>query len=110
MTEFLGRHLQLEQQRLDMLDRLRRIRRDRLHVETDREPDHVDAGTARENDDVLEQLEASIGQQLAQVVRALARLDQGRGDECERCGQPIEEQRLRVIPYATTCAECARLN
>jgi DnaK suppressor protein len=47
-------------------------------------------------------------QTLAQIERALARLDDGTYGTCERCGQPIAEERLRVRPWATLCIDDQR--
>jgi DnaK suppressor protein len=43
---------------------------------------------------------------LRQVRHALERLDAGVYGICERCGKPIAQKRLEVLPYATLCIEC----
>lgn len=45
---------------------------------------------------------------LAAIDSALARIDEGTYGRCQRCGQPIAEERLRAIPYATLCIDCKR--
>lgn len=45
--------------------------------------------------------------ELRQVDHALERLDAGEYGVCEDCGEPIPEPRLRAVPYATLCVECA---
>lgn len=45
---------------------------------------------------------------LAQVNRALEKMGEGTYGLCDRCGRPIEEARLRAIPYATRCMEHQR--
>jgi RNA polymerase-binding transcription factor DksA len=49
--------------------------------------------------DVLERAE----RELADVERALARLDAGTYDTCETCGGPIEDVRVEQEPTARTC-------
>lgn len=44
---------------------------------------------------------------LAEVDAALARLDAGTYGACERCGEPIGEERLDALPAARTCIGCA---
>lgn len=44
---------------------------------------------------------------LAEVDAALARLDAGTYGVCERCGEPIGEDRLDALPAARTCIGCA---
>ncbi|WP_329172600.1 TraR/DksA family transcriptional regulator [Streptomyces sp. NBC_01477] len=38
---------------------------------------------------------------------ALERLDRGGYGRCEVCGEPIPQERLDVLPAATTCVRCA---
>jgi DnaK suppressor protein len=45
---------------------------------------------------------------LAQIDRALEKLDEGTYGTCESCGRPIGEERLQVAPFATLCVECKR--
>ena len=45
---------------------------------------------------------------LAAIEAALVRLDEGTYGKCQRCGQPISEERLEAIPYATLCIDCKR--
>ena len=47
-------------------------------------------------------------QTLAQIDRAIARLDDGTYGMCERCGEPIAEERLRARPWATLCIDDQR--
>jgi len=46
-------------------------------------------------------------EQLAAIDAALQRLETGRYGTCERCGQPIGEERLAARPAAVTCIRCA---
>ena len=43
---------------------------------------------------------------LEQTEHALDRLDLGHNGTCERCGEPIPEDRLEVFPRATLCVPC----
>lgn len=43
---------------------------------------------------------------LAQVDAALRRIDEGKYGICERCGKPINPERLEALPYATYCITC----
>jgi len=46
-------------------------------------------------------------EQLTAIEAALSRLDAGTYGTCERCGQPIGDDRLAARPAATTCLSCA---
>ncbi len=43
---------------------------------------------------------------LAQIERALARIDDGSYGVCESCGNPIGKMRLMAFPRATLCLPC----
>lgn len=49
------------------------------------------------------------GKMLQEVRRAIDRIEQGTYGVCEHCGHPISEGRLRAMPSAALCIECARL-
>ena len=55
-----------------------------------------------------EGLGESAEQVLAEIDRALERIEDGTYGTCTRCGKPIEPDRLEVIPYATLCIEDKR--
>jgi DnaK suppressor protein len=46
--------------------------------------------------------------QLADVDRALAKLDEGSYGRCDGCGTAIPEGRLEVHPWAVRCVSCAQ--
>jgi DnaK suppressor protein len=43
---------------------------------------------------------------LSQVDAALERISEGTYGICENCGNPINPERLEVLPYATLCIKC----
>ena len=53
---------------------------------------------------MLERIEA----ELADVERALERLDEGTYGVCERCGRPIGAERLETLPATRLCADHGR--
>jgi DnaK suppressor protein len=52
-------------------------------------------------------LSALAREQLTAIDAALARLEAGRYGICERCGQPVGDDRLAARPAARTCVRCA---
>ena len=46
-------------------------------------------------------------EQVAAIDAALGRLEAGRYGWCDRCGQPIGDDRLAARPAALTCVRCA---
>jgi DnaK suppressor protein len=57
--------------------------------------------------DVRDDLDSQGAAELDQVNQALARLDAGEYGECTSCGEPIADARLKALPYATLCIQCA---
>lgn len=54
-------------------------------------------------------LEENVVHALEQIDAALARLDDGTFGICQRCGKPIDVERLEALPYATLCIDDKRL-
>jgi len=52
-------------------------------------------------------LAAQLREQLRDVERALAKLDDGSYGRCEVCHEPIAAARLEAMPTATTCIQHA---
>ncbi len=46
--------------------------------------------------------------QAEEVRAALARLDAGTYGLCVSCGQPIDDERLEILPLSTHCIRCAQ--
>lgn len=47
---------------------------------------------------------------LEEVEAALKKMAAGTYGICEKCGRPIDEERLEVLPWATRCFDCQRLD
>ena len=54
------------------------------------------------------QLAGKNAEELASVRHALARLEEGTYGTCERCGNPISEERLEFRPISVVCIDCKR--
>jgi DnaK suppressor protein len=83
------------------------------------EPNRKDAasvGVADEDEQALSEMMQTLASQrnkkqaeiLAQIARALRRLeaDPEMVGLCEECEEEIADARLKLMPYATLCAEC----
>jgi DnaK suppressor protein len=74
--------------------------------------DHYDANFADSSQVTAERGEAEalatkLRETLADVERALGKLDKGTYGACEDCGKPIGEARLEAIPSTRRCIACA---
>jgi RNA polymerase-binding transcription factor DksA len=70
--------------------------------------DAPDAAIAVENDEILQAIGETARAELNHIAHALERLDAGTFGKCEQCGESIESERLRVVPYTTQCRACAK--
>ncbi|HEV7209919.1 MAG TPA: TraR/DksA family transcriptional regulator [Mycobacteriales bacterium] len=68
--------------------------------------DQADAGSATFEREHELSLAANSRDLLAQVERALQRLDAGTYGSCEVCGKPIGKERLKAFPKVTLCLTC----
>ena len=98
--------------------------RDRLVVERAEVVEELEALRARletkgdyelgEGDPMIYQWELNLAlrdraeQHLVEIDQALAQLNKGVYGRCERCGGPIDPERLTVLPHTTVCSQCAQ--
>jgi len=53
-------------------------------------------------------LEKTLEVSLYNVNKALKKIEEGSYGICEKCGSPINPERLKAFPSATSCMECKR--
>ncbi|MFT6557216.1 MULTISPECIES: TraR/DksA family transcriptional regulator [Sneathiella] len=63
--------------------------------------------TEREDEEVVERLEQDALVEIQAIENALRNIANGRYGLCTECDAPIGEQRLKVLPYASRCIQCA---
>ncbi len=85
-------------------DRLTKITHE---VKEPLDPDFDEQASQTENDEVLDSLGNAARTEIAMVKQAIARLDKGQYGLCRLCGQPINTERLKAIPYSGMCIKCA---
>ncbi len=42
------------------------------------------------------------------IKSALRKIEKGTYGQCERCGEAIDPERLKILPHTTFCVRCAR--
>lgn len=97
----------LLQRRAQLRARMQRIRADQRREAEPLSADFAEQATQREDDEVLDRVGRSAQEEVQQIDAALLRLRAGHYGICERCGQPIEPHRLRIVPYAVRCSGCS---
>lgn len=99
----------LEALRDELVERVDRYKVHKMRLENPLDRDMEEQAIELENEDVIDALEEEAEEELGQVLHALERIEEGEGELCERCGEPIDPRRLEAIPYATLCVDCAEL-
>lgn len=66
-----------------------------------------DMAEAKEGDEVLHGREMAAREELAEVHKALGRLEEGSYGLCLECGEAISPERLEAVPYTSLCKQCA---
>lgn len=107
MTNYSAVENKLCKLRDEMTSRISAIDKDVHHREEPVEKDFAEQITQGENDDVLNALDDEARATLQNINAALLRIKEGTYGICGRCGKPIDQKRLEVIPYATVCVGCA---
>lgn len=97
----------LHELRDEMTSRIHAIDKDLHHRDEPVEKDFAEQVTQGENDEVLGALDGEAKITIRQIDHALLSLKKGTYGICEKCGEPISEARLEIIPYAALCIECA---
>jgi RNA polymerase-binding transcription factor DksA len=87
--------------------RLRAVRADQARTRAPLSLDSADRATECENDDVVDAIGMRAESELLLINAALGRIEAGTFGRCVTCGSPIGEARLRAVPYALRCTECA---
>ena len=93
----------LNQEREQVILRLRHLHE---MLKSTIDPDSDDGASDLEEQDNIMALIPDLNSKLADIDRALQRVEQGTYGFCERCGKPIDPARLEIMPEATFCVQC----
>ncbi|WP_339805020.1 TraR/DksA family transcriptional regulator [uncultured Marinobacter sp.] len=101
------RKSELEKLKAELSERLSRYEKHQHRTDGALDPDFSEQAVQRQNDEVVDSLDAEVRSELQQIQHALERIEQGIGSQCERCGEDIAAERLKVLPYTSFCVRCA---
>lgn len=87
--------------------RIHKVRRGLRHDAPSPDEDLDDQPLEIPNDEVLNQLEPSTRQELADTLAALERMEEGTYGQCVECGGAISVSRLKARLQALRCIQCA---
>ena len=97
----------LEERLTRLMQRLHKVEGNRRRERNPLDPDWQEQAITRQNDEVLDGLDAEGQLELKRIRAALHRLDSGTYGTCIACGEPIAPARLEALPYAVQCIACA---
>ena len=103
-TSLATRKAALERRLVELGVRLEAIE-DELDSHQNR--DWEDLATEREGDEVLEATGNAGLVEITQIRAALRRIADGTYGKCVRCGEPIANARLDLLPWTPLCRTCA---
>jgi len=95
--------IKLQEARVQITEELENLR-ELMQAEVDVEPDEGDAEIFEREKNAA--LIAVLERKLGDIDSALRSIEKGQYGTCERCGKPIEVERLEVKPDATLCLNC----
>ncbi|MDG1752383.1 MAG: TraR/DksA C4-type zinc finger protein [Thalassotalea sp.] len=73
-----------------------------------RSADFSEQTTESENDEVLDEIHHEAKVELSLVNNAILKLENGQYGICETCDDDINPERLKALPYTSTCIKCAK--
>lgn len=107
LTESEELKKELQRQRTELLQGVAHVEDDLHILSEESESEWSDSALEERLRHLLANLGGHERQRLAEINAALARLADGTYGKCEHCGRPIALARLRALPTASACAECA---
>lgn len=105
MASLAERKQQLEARRDELRARILRIEQD---LEEPVSATFSEQALEREDEEVLEDLGHAGRQEIRMIDAALQRIEQGEYGYCAKCGEPVAEERLDILPHTPLCRACAR--
>lgn len=69
--------------------------------------DWEDRSSERQGDEVLEALGVQEAGEVKRIDAAMARIEAGTYGTCSKCGDPISDARLALLPATPFCKNCA---
>jgi RNA polymerase-binding transcription factor DksA len=94
----------LEKRLLELGARLEAIEEE---LDSHQNRDWEELATEREGDEVLEATGNAGKAEITRIRAALGRIADGSYGTCMRCGEPIAEARLDLLPWTPLCRNCA---
>lgn len=95
---------ELEQRLAALQSRLASLKKDAAQAHS---ADSAEQAQERENDEVVDAIGNETRVSIRIIQTALEKINEGTYGACEGCGEDIGVDRLRAVPEATHCVDCA---
>jgi RNA polymerase-binding transcription factor DksA len=96
--------IKLKEKKAQLIKRIEAIEGD---FKKGRSADFAEQTTECENDEVLDEIHHEAKTELHQIKAALLRIQNDDYGVCINCAEKIAVERLKALPYANTCIDCA---
>lgn len=96
----------LLEKRILLVERLEKIESSKIRKEP-LEADSSEQAQEIVNHEVVDALDDLEGVELANIDQALERIENGSYGSCLVCGESIAKARIKAIPFASCCINCA---
>lgn len=103
--------LMLLKQQKSVESQLKEIEKDDPITNTDLAPEASESGTDSWMAEVhgrITTLKDDLTGLLGRIRSSLSNINKGTYGKCEKCGKPIEKDRLKALPTATLCLSCSK--
>lgn len=90
-----------------LVERLEKIESSKVRKEP-LEADSSEQAQEIVNHEVVDALDDLEGVELSQINQALERIENGSFGQCLECGEPISKARIKALPFASFCINCAK--
>ena len=104
-TAISARKAALEHRLIELGARIEAIEQE---LDSHHNRDWEELATEREGDEVLEATGQAGLAEIPRIRAALRRIADGSYGDCVRCGDPIGDARLDVLPWTPLCRKCAQ--
>lgn len=72
------------------------------------DPSTAEGGTLSFEYEMAREVDEQLADRIRQIDEALQRIEDGTYGSCTNCGNDIPVERLRFLPHASLCVDCAR--
>lgn len=101
--------VQLEEEKHQAMDRIAQLKQQDPFSDPDRLTDNAAKDMEATEEDSHDRSAAMVDQltqKVTDIDAALGRISDGSYGTCTNCGNPIEQERLAIMPTATLCLAC----